>query len=59
MYLPCLQYNILSPASQILDEEINYNGFSPKNADKKKTESKKTAKKESTKRTTAKKTTKK
>lgn len=33
VYLPCFQHNILSPASQILDEEINYNGFSPKNAD--------------------------
>jgi len=35
VYLPCFEYNILSPASLILDEEINYNGFSPKNADKK------------------------
>jgi len=34
VYLPCFKHNILSPASQILDEEINYNGFSPKNADK-------------------------
>lgn len=34
VYLPCFQHNILSPASLILDEEINYNGFSPQNADK-------------------------
>ena len=34
VYLPCLIHNILTPASEILDEEINYNGFSPKNADK-------------------------
>ena len=33
VYLPCFEHNILSPASVILDEEINYNGFSPKNAD--------------------------
>ncbi len=35
VYLPCLIHNILQPASQILDEEINYNGYSPKNADNK------------------------
>lgn len=35
VYLPCFQHNILSPASLILDEEINYNGYSPLNADKK------------------------
>lgn len=35
VYLPALSYNILTPASLILDEEINYSGFSPKNADKK------------------------
>jgi len=35
VYLPCFIYNILSPASQILDEEINYSGFAPQNADKK------------------------
>ncbi len=35
VYLPCFKHNILSPASQILDEEINYSGFSPKNADNK------------------------
>ncbi|MFQ6752679.1 MAG: transglycosylase domain-containing protein [Clostridia bacterium] len=32
VYLPAIEHNILSPASMILDEEINYNGFSPKNA---------------------------
>ena len=35
VYLPCIQHNILSPSTQILDEKINYNGFSPENADKK------------------------
>lgn len=35
VYLPCFKHNILSPASMVLDEEINYNGFSPQNADKK------------------------
>lgn len=35
VYLPCIMHNILSPASLILDEPINYNGFSPNNADKK------------------------
>ena len=34
VYLPCFKHNILSPASQILDEEINYNGYKPQNADK-------------------------
>ena len=33
VYLPCFEHNILSPASHILDEEINFSGFSPKNAD--------------------------
>ena len=33
VYLPCFEHNVLSPASVILDEEINYAGFSPKNAD--------------------------
>lgn len=33
VYLPCIKHNILSPATQLLDEPINYNGFSPKNAD--------------------------
>lgn len=32
VYLPCFKQNILSPATLILDEPINYNGFSPKNA---------------------------
>lgn len=32
VYLPCFEHNILSPATQILDEPINYNGFSPQNA---------------------------
>ena len=35
VYLPCLSHNILSPATQILDEEINYSGYSPQNANKK------------------------
>lgn len=35
VYLPCFKHNILSPATEILDEEINYNGFSPQNADNK------------------------
>lgn len=34
VYLPCLQHNILTPATHILDEPINYNGFVPHNADK-------------------------
>lgn len=34
VYLPCFKHNILSPASALLDEEINYNGFAPQNADK-------------------------
>lgn len=33
VYLPCITHNILTPSTQILDEEINYGGFSPKNAD--------------------------
>lgn len=32
VYLPCFKQNILSPATLILDEPINYNGYSPKNA---------------------------
>ena len=35
VYLPCIIHNILTPATYILDEKIDYNGFSPKNADKK------------------------
>ena len=34
VYLPCFEHNILSPASKILDEPINYSGFTPQNADK-------------------------
>ena len=33
VYMPCITHNMLSPASEVLDEEINYNGYSPKNAD--------------------------
>ncbi len=33
VYLPCIIHNILSPSSQILDEKIDINGYSPKNAD--------------------------
>lgn len=33
VYLPCFKYNIFSPSTQILDEKIDYSGFSPKNAD--------------------------
>ncbi|MBR2969858.1 MAG: transglycosylase domain-containing protein, partial [Clostridia bacterium] len=33
VYLPAIEHNILSPATVILDEEIDYNGYSPKNAD--------------------------
>lgn len=33
VYLPCITYNILTPSTLILDEPINYNGYSPKNAD--------------------------
>ena len=35
VYLPAITHNILSPGSLVLDEEINYNGFKPNNADKK------------------------
>ena len=35
VYFPCIIHNILTPATTILDEEIDYNGFSPKNADNK------------------------
>ncbi len=34
VYLPCFIHNILSPASVIVDEEINYSGYTPENADK-------------------------
>ncbi len=35
VYLPCIIHNILKPATEILDEKIDYNGYSPKNADNK------------------------
>ena len=35
VYLPCVIHNILTPSTLILDEKINYNGYSPNNADKK------------------------
>ncbi len=35
VYLPCIIHNICTPATQILDEAINYNGFSPHNANNK------------------------
>ena len=33
VYAPCLEENILSPATPILDEKINYAGYSPNNYD--------------------------
>lgn len=33
VYAPCLEENIISPATAILDEKINYNGYSPNNYD--------------------------
>lgn len=33
VYLPCIIHNILSPSTPILDEQIDFNGYSPKNAD--------------------------
>ena len=33
VYAPALEEDILSPATPILDEKINYNGYSPKNYD--------------------------
>lgn len=35
VYVPAILHNILTPADKILDEEINYSGFSPNNADNK------------------------
>ncbi len=35
VYLPCITYNILTPATKIKDEKIDYGGFSPNNADNK------------------------
>lgn len=34
VYLPCITHNICAPATLILDEKINFNGYSPLNADK-------------------------
>lgn len=31
VYLPCIVHNICNPSTPILDEEIDYNGYSPKN----------------------------
>lgn len=33
VYAPALEENILSPATPILDERVNYNGYSPENYD--------------------------
>lgn len=33
VYAPALEEDVLSPATPILDEKINYNGYSPKNYD--------------------------
>ena len=33
VYLPCITYNILTPASQILDEPVDYSGYRPSNHD--------------------------
>lgn len=35
VYGPALELNLISPASLILDEKTNFNGYSPDNADKK------------------------
>ncbi len=35
VYLPCIIDNILTPSTKILDEPIDFNGYSPKNADNK------------------------
>lgn len=34
VYLPAIKHNILTPATKILDESINYSGYSPMNSDK-------------------------
>lgn len=34
VYLPCLIYNILTPASQVIDEPVDYNGYTPSNHDR-------------------------
>ena len=35
VYAPAIENNIVSPATKILDEKINYSGYCPENADKK------------------------
>ena len=35
VYAPAIEEDILSPATPILDEKINYNGYAPENYDKK------------------------
>ena len=34
VYAPAIEKNIVSPATKILDEKINFSGYSPENADK-------------------------
>lgn len=34
-YAPALEYNVITPLTPILDEKISYNGYEPKNYDKK------------------------
>lgn len=34
VYAPALEENVLSPATPILDEKVNYNGYSPENYNK-------------------------
>lgn len=35
VYAPAIEEDIVSPATKLLDEKINYSGYSPENADKK------------------------
>lgn len=35
VYAPAIEKNMISPATKILDEKIDFNGYSPENADKK------------------------
>ena len=35
VYAPAIEYGYISPATKILDEKTNFNGYSPENADKK------------------------
>lgn len=35
VYAPCLEENIITPATPILDEKVNFNGYSPNNYDDK------------------------